>query len=157
MHCPADAMGGVPAPRPPRATPAARIKPLTIRRRPRLLVAFAAREALIRSKEPWDPFCASILTSPLGGFPECHFASDPPCACSGEAHCRSKQESSYCSTQRGVSDTTENRRTSSSKLRFLSKCSSLAQWQFVTRSVARFFEGSAKRVEAVSRGSPEVS
>src|SRR5947208_6773258 len=86
MHCPADAMGGVPAPRPPRATPAARIKPLTIRRRPRLLVAFAAREALIRSKEPWDPFCASILTSPLGGFPECHFASDPPCACSGEAH-----------------------------------------------------------------------
>src|SRR5439155_26332442 len=68
MHCPADAMGGVPAPRPPRATPAARIKPLTIRRRPRLLVAFAAREALIRSKERWDPFCASILTSPLGGF-----------------------------------------------------------------------------------------
>jgi len=30
----------------------------------------------------------------------------------------------------------------------------LAQWQFVTRSVARFFECSAKWVEAVSWGFP---
>src|SRR5437870_6914613 len=69
-------MDGAPTPRPPRAIPAGKIKPLTIQRRPRLLVAFAAREALMRSKERrlverlresiWRLPCPSLLSGTSG-------------------------------------------------------------------------------------------